>query len=87
MQPEMRELFENHGFQVVDNPAAFRLVGANTLLFSGCVRFETVLDGLKDQPVADVPIFIGNDLAAGADIVGKFAQFIWYFGPGSTKSS
>lgn len=87
MRPEMRELFENHGFQVVDNPGAFRFVGASTLLFSGLVRFETVLDGLKGQSAADVPMFIGNNLTAGADIVGKFAQSIWYSGPENTKSS
>jgi len=77
MGPEMRQLLENHGFQVVEDPAAFRLVGSTTLVFSGWVALETLLDGLKDQPVKDVPMFIGNtDLTSDADITGKPAQLI-----------
>jgi hypothetical protein len=34
MEPEWRTLFETHGFTVVENPAAFDLVGPNTLLIS-----------------------------------------------------
>ncbi|CZR50639.1 uncharacterized protein PAC_00513 [Phialocephala subalpina] len=65
MMPEMKALFLNHGCQVVESPAAFKLVGANTFLISAFVCLEHLFGGLKGQPTEELAMFMGNgeDLA------------------------
>lgn len=60
MQLSMKALFLNHGCQVVEHPAAFKLVHANTFLVSAFVAMDTVSKELEGRPTEDLAMFMGN---------------------------
>lgn len=62
MLPEWRALFENHGCRVVDTPAAFTVAGKNSFVFSPFVEPENLIEGLKDQSIDELAMFVGNDI-------------------------
>jgi hypothetical protein len=59
MTPEWRALFENHGIPVVEHPAAFELVGANTLLVAPFMGAVFLAMAMKDHS-GEVGMFLGN---------------------------
>jgi len=59
MTPEWRTLFETHGFTVVEDPAAFDLVGPNTLLISIGMDGYFLIADWKDYS-GKVGMFFGN---------------------------
>lgn len=69
MEPDMRALFENHGCKIVENPAAFDLIGTSTLFLSLYVGFDNLMLGRKEKSAINyLAIFIGNgmDITRGA---------------------
>ncbi|KAF8863422.1 hypothetical protein BDZ45DRAFT_738392 [Acephala macrosclerotiorum] len=60
MQPYMKALFLNHGCQVVEHPAAFKLVNATTFFISAFVRLDTVMKELEGRPTGELAMFMGN---------------------------
>jgi hypothetical protein len=58
-----RALFENHGCQIAEDPAAFKLVGPKTLLYSPWCMTIPLLEGLKEQPFGEIAMFVGNGKA------------------------
>lgn len=60
MSPGWKALFENHGFKVVQDPAAFELVNHNSLLVSAYVPWYVLMDRLKDRPTRELGLFLGN---------------------------
>lgn len=60
MTPEWKAVFRNHGCLVVQTPAAFWLRSPDTILFSAFCNLDNFVEGLKDQPVGDLAIFVGN---------------------------
>jgi hypothetical protein len=59
---DWKAVFENHGGRVVQTPAAFKVVGKNTSVFSPFVEPQYLLPGLKDQPVDRLAMFVGNGI-------------------------
>lgn len=55
-------LIERHGCRVVVHPAAFDVVGPNTFIFSPYAEIEPVIEGLRGKSVADLALFIENNL-------------------------
>jgi hypothetical protein len=72
-----KELFGNHGCQVVEHPAAFERVDSNTFLFPAFLPYDVELDGLKDRPTGEIPMLITNELLLRFVNSGKEAIFLY----------
>ncbi|CZR64433.1 uncharacterized protein PAC_14331 [Phialocephala subalpina] len=62
MEPEMKIMFENHKCRVVEDLAAFQLVGTSTFIFAPFVPLHVTIGGVRNQPIKSLPMFIGSDL-------------------------
>jgi hypothetical protein len=61
-------LFENYRYKIIENLAAFKLVKANLFLFLLFVKRTPLFEGLKDQLVEDLVMFIRNRESMGLGI-------------------
>ncbi|KAL2062446.1 hypothetical protein VTL71DRAFT_6712 [Oculimacula yallundae] len=55
-----KAMFENHGFKVVDHPAAFLLVDRYTALFEFHLCLGVLCENLQDRPTTELAMYIGN---------------------------
>lgn len=55
-----RDLFIKYGFKIVQNPAAFDLIGPNTCLISPYVRIQILAPLLLGKPIENLAMFVGD---------------------------
>ncbi|PVH80434.1 hypothetical protein DL98DRAFT_204103 [Cadophora sp. DSE1049] len=60
MTPSMRDLFKKYGFRVVDEPAAYDLIGPNTCLISPFVQRDILVPALIGKSIDHLAMFVGN---------------------------
>lgn len=59
MTPEWRAVFAKRGIKVVRDPAAFKLIGPNTLLVAPCMIEDILASEMKDNS-GEVAMYFGN---------------------------
>lgn len=71
MTPGARRAFENHGFEVVDQPAGSEFVVPNTLLMSPFVGGGHLYTALENRPTRELGMFLGNGRSLCTDLESR----------------